>query len=82
MSKKYTYEEVMDMSEEEFSRLRERHWLASEVSSERRIISDEKMMSPWFKRELMKRGLAGGIALVCVGTVCLTVKYAVDHWND
>lgn len=82
MSKKYTYEEVMEMTEEEFEKLQRRHWLATEVSNPRIHAVDNEIMSPWFKRELIKKGATGGIVLLSVGAICLTVKYAVDHWND
>ena len=37
MSKRYTYDDVMELSEEEFNKLRERHWLASEIANDRNL---------------------------------------------
>ena len=83
MSKKYTYEEVMDMTEEEFEKLQRRHWLASEVSLDNRGVRlDDKIMTPWFKREMIKKGAIGGVILVSVGAVCLTAKYIADKFSD
>ena len=78
MSKRYTYEEVMELSEEEFNKLRERHWVASDIANDHNIRKVEKVFdNPYFKRELLKKGITGVIILGSVGVACATaVKIA------
>jgi murein endopeptidase len=83
MAKRYTYEEVMDMTEEEFTHLRERHWLATEVSEARNYKEAEKVFSnPYFKRELIKKGIVGAVILGSVGLVCFTAVKIADKFAD
>ena len=83
MSKRYTYEEVMELSEEEFNKLRERHWLASEISSSKMSRAAEKTFdSPWFKRDLVKKGVTGVIILGSVGLACATAVKIAKMFRD
>lgn len=83
MAKRYTYEEVMDMTEEEFTHLRERHWLATEVSEPRNYKDVEKVFSnPYFKRELVKKGITGIIILGSVGIACATAVKVSKIFRD
>lgn len=84
MSKRYTYEEVMELSEEEFNKLRERHWLASEIANDRNLRQAEKTFNnPYFKRDLVKKGITGVIILGSVGIACATsVKIAKMFRDD
>jgi len=83
MSKRYTYEEVMDLSEEEFNKLRERHWLASEMADDHNIRKPEKVFdNPYFKRELLKKGITGVIILGSVGIACVTAVKIAEMFRD
>jgi hypothetical protein len=83
MSKRYTYEEVMDLSEEEFNKLRERHWLAAELSESSSLKRIEKTFdNPYFKRELVKKGITGAIILGSVGIACVTAVKIAEMFRD
>lgn len=83
MSKRYTYDDVMELSEEEFNKLRERHWLASEISSSQISRAAEKTFdSPWFKRDLVKKGVTGVIILGSVSIACATAVKIAKMFRD
>ena len=83
MSKRYTYEEVMDMTEDEFNKLQKRHWFASEISNSQISIAAEKTFdSPWFKRELVKKGVTGIIILGSVSIACVTAVKIAKMFRD
>lgn len=82
MSKKYTYDDVMDMTEEEFNKLRERHWLASEISNIQARAAEKTFDSPWFNRELVKKGVTGVIILGSVGIACATAVKIAKMFRD
>lgn len=83
MSKRYTYEEVMELSQEEFEKLRDRHWLANEIANSQITRQAEKTFdSPWFKRELVKKGVAGVIILGSVGIACATAVKIAKMFRD
>jgi len=83
MSKRYTYDDVMDMTEEEFNKLRERHWLASEIAnSQISRVAEKTFDNPWFKRELVKKGVTGVIILGSVGIACATAVKIANMFRD
>lgn len=83
MSKRYTYDDVMELSEEEFNKLRERHWLASEIANDRNLRQAEKTFdNPYFKRELLKKGITGVIILGSVGIACATAVKIANMFFD
>ena len=75
MSKRYTYEEVMNMTDEEFDKLRSRHWLAQDISRRNIPREPENIFdNPYFQRDLIKKGITGVIIL---GAVCIASAAAV-----
>lgn len=83
MSRKYTYEDIMELSEEEFNKLQKRHWLATEISSSPITRETEKIFdNPYFKRELLKKGITGVIILGSVGIACATAVKIADMFFD
>jgi hypothetical protein len=83
MSKRYTYEEVMDLSEEEFDKLRSRHWFAIDISTGGDLKKPEKVFdNPYFKRELLKKGITGAIILGSVGIACVTAVKIAEMFRD
>lgn len=83
MAKKYTYDEVMEMSDKELKKLQERHYLADAVSNPRTYqIDDGKIFTPYMKRELVKKGFTGLVVLGTVGLVCLTAYKIADMMFD
>lgn len=84
MSKNYTYEEVMNMTEDEFNKLQKRHWFASEIANDPNIrrVAEKTFDNPWFKRELVKKGVTGVIILGSVGIACATAVKIAKMFRD
>ena len=84
MSKTYTYEEIMELPEEEFNKLRNRHWTAKEITESRNTVMglERTFDNPWFKRELIKKGVTGVIILGSVGIACATAVKIAKMFRD
>ena len=83
MAKKYTYDEIMEMSDKEFKKLQERHYFADSLSNPRVIhVDDSKIFTPYMKRELVRKGFTGLVVLGSVGLICLTAYKIADMMFD
>lgn len=71
MSKKYNYDELMEMTEEELDKLQRKHWMARDISE----VGSGYKWSKYDTKDMARLGARCGTALIITLAVCKTAKW-------